>query len=549
MLTVWIAMAHPCFICFSLAVRHVLIFMVQVIECVPMSQVEKELVAIAQHLVRPLAKELVSYCFREMIPFNPSLQLLIDAIQITVACLNGGGFFRHSDTDTSNTDDMCTPDEMSLLNRAKINAIDTQVLTMVVSCAKPEHDINLRVYYPKESETEIASIPSLGPVHAHLQYLLMQVAEHEVSNANCPRGEGYRIVISFRCMGPFQQSRAMVRTYCVDECPCLFVSLVLTFPFPPKIAERLRKHNVSLDRKDWVTKEQYNMRSDGKPIKSAAGAATSVSSFPGISSSLVGNICQNVVAADRRLQLGKDQWPALRSASAKGEIAEILRSGLILSKNRETWETVTSGPYMERLIPLNYVVDVSQKVSKARSGKVSTGVERIRFGPLLDDDPEEEGQLKLVWPGTCMNAMQVAESLSLTFKDQNHSICRTDSRLVADISLQLLYRNDVTGIVKTLNFWRDARIRYENCSSNIHDDESFLGLEPPEIWFASAGGGGITAGSKGCPSFASSRARKDLPDGYIGGGKKDTPLNRALDSVFLRKVSWLFNLDLVISHG
>jgi len=67
----------------------------------------------------------------------------------------------------------------------------------MLSCAKLEHQVNLKIYYRKGSTKEIASLPSLGPVHAHLQYLLMQVAEHEVTNADCELGEGYRMVFSF----------------------------------------------------------------------------------------------------------------------------------------------------------------------------------------------------------------------------------------------------------------------------------------------------------------------------------------------------------------
>jgi hypothetical protein len=69
----------------------------------------------------------------------------------------------------------------------------------------------------------VTSIPSLGPVQVHLQYLLMQVAEHKVTNANCELGEGYRIVFLFHCLRQFQQSRAMVRGSYLFASSCIVV--------------------------------------------------------------------------------------------------------------------------------------------------------------------------------------------------------------------------------------------------------------------------------------------------------------------------------------
>jgi hypothetical protein len=70
----------------------------------------------------------------------------------------------------------------------------------------------------------------------------------------------------------------------------------------------------------------------------------------------------------------------------------------------------------------------------------------------------------------------------------------------------------------------------------IDDDDPWLSMQPPEIWFTSSGGGGVTAGEKGCPSFSSTRLNKDAPDAFIAGRQKDTVENRALDSVSWRNV-------------
>jgi hypothetical protein len=102
-----------------------------------------------------------------------------------------------------------------------------------------------------------------------------------------------------------------------------------------------------------------------------------------------------------------------------------------------------------------------------------------------------------------MDAMQTAESLSLTYKDQNHSVCHTNDKQVSDIFLQKLYRNAITGILQTVDFWVEAKEYYNDCGGVIEDGNPFLDQQPPKIWYMSAGGG-VTASEKGCPSFASS---------------------------------------------
>jgi hypothetical protein len=76
-------------------------------------------------------------------------------------------------------------------------AADVQVLTVVLSTAGPEHAINFRVFYPNHG-TEVALMPSLGPLNAAMQYLLHQLGQHEVTDGNCSLGRGNHIVISFQ---------------------------------------------------------------------------------------------------------------------------------------------------------------------------------------------------------------------------------------------------------------------------------------------------------------------------------------------------------------
>jgi hypothetical protein len=202
---------------------------------------------------------------------------------------------------------------------------------------------------------------------------------------------------------------------------------------------------------------------------------------------------------------------------------------------------------MKRLIDMNHYVQVSQQVKKERKGKVVTNTEKIHFGPLLDDKGDGS-TLRLVWPSMLFDAQQTAEQLSLTYKDQKHSICRLDPRLNSDIFLQLLYRNDVEGIAATISFWQDAKRYFDERGGRIDDDDPWLDKQPPEIWFASSGGGGVTAGEKGCPSFSSTRLTKDAPDAFIAGGRKDTVENRALDSVSRRNVRTTLVLLIIVTH-
>lgn len=268
-----------------------------------------------------------------------------------------------------------------------------------------------------------------------------------------------------------------------------------------------------------------------------SGTTPSIASFPAASSGIVGNISQNVAAASRRIKLESDRWPVLPSASASGPVAEVIHSDVVVGRNVETWEEMTCGEYSAPLFCMNYFIDVIHRVRRVRSHKVSVGKQTARFGPLLEEDKDIADGLKLVWPGTIMDAMQTAEKLSLVYKDQNHAICRTDGKMATDVFLQLLYRNHADGIIRTLQYWDEVYKHFLELNFEVPDNDPILNSQPPEIWIASSGGRGITAGKKGCPSFASSSTRKDLPVVYIGGGKKDTPENRALAAIHLRSVS------------
>ncbi len=124
---------------------------------------------------------------------------------------------------------------MAQLGQHRVLATDVQVLTVVLSTASPKHDINFRVFYP-DHDTKVASMPLLGPLNASLQYLLLQLGQHKVTDGNCSLVGGYRIVISFRHLGPFQVNDAMVSyllsAFIFTQFAMLSYITHFLFPFP-----------------------------------------------------------------------------------------------------------------------------------------------------------------------------------------------------------------------------------------------------------------------------------------------------------------------------
>ena len=261
-----------------------------------MTTTEKQILEIGQYLLQPLNDRLKVHCMENGIPFNPALEFRADTLQIVIGSLNGAAYRVHNDIDCFNCDDLTPEEEMAHIGHGRVMAADVQVLTVVLSSAGPEHDIDFKVFYP-DHDTEVASMPSLGPLMATLQYLCLQLGKHEVTNGNCSLGNGFRIVISFRHLGPFQLDEAMVSLLLFSFCMLpnwqwnlqLTALSLLLLPAPPQTKCRLQKYGVSLEPHNWVTIDQYNKHSNGDPFQSGAVAtSSSISSFPSTSSSLIG---------------------------------------------------------------------------------------------------------------------------------------------------------------------------------------------------------------------------------------------------------------------
>jgi hypothetical protein len=117
---------------------------------VPMSPIEVELVAIVHLLIQPLQQGLVQYCSSNGLKYNPFLCLHIDTLQTVVRLLIGSAYLKYNDNDCSNCDDTCTDDKIAHLGHPKVFGVDVQVLTIVLSNAKLDDGIDLKVYYLRD---------------------------------------------------------------------------------------------------------------------------------------------------------------------------------------------------------------------------------------------------------------------------------------------------------------------------------------------------------------------------------------------------------------
>jgi len=203
-----------------------------------------------------------------------------------------------------------TDEEVGELGCPKVTAGDVQVLTIVLTSAEPKHDIQFKVYYPDASVAQHlqASLASLGTLLGNLQYFLLQHGVHHATNGNCPIGHGYQIVVSFCSLKRFQTDSTMIR-------------------------QRLEKCGVSLEPHNWVTRDKYVKHADGSPLCTSHTSTLGVSSFPGASSSLVGTIGHDIVAAECRLKLDSDCWLVQKHAHNDGTIAKLLCSGYRITLN------------------------------------------------------------------------------------------------------------------------------------------------------------------------------------------------------------------------
>lgn len=487
------------------------------IETVPFSPLEEKLVCMANYMLNPVDECLAEYCIDRSVLHNEMLNGPIDVAASTYGAGNGSAYQLHSDVNCLLTDDMFDGEE---LGRPRLTAAGIQVLTFVFSNLSKEHGVALEIYHPDDSKASnlVTSVPSYGPFMFHFQGFCLNLAKHKPTNANCPRGLGssFRLVITFRSSERFQVDHDMLR-------------------------RRLEHFGISMDRKTWVTAEDYDKHADGSPFrKQGPTSLSSVKPFPDVG---VGTAATHgsLVAMRKRISLPSDRWPVHSSARQDGHVADLLRSSYVFSVDRKTWEVLSSKEFLGRLVQKCMYVLVDQKVKpsdKEEQGKEQQ-TERVQFGPLLSRSESSTagggGEMELVWPSTTFGARQTADRLSLMNKDQNHEVVRPDQRLASDIFLWKLNRNDTPGLIAAIRWWQQRRNEYEKRDGIIDEDDPLLDETPPEFWYGNSGGGSITAGEKGCPSLGSAKADKNAPNGFMAGGQKQTTENQVLDSVYFRE--------------
>lgn len=282
--------------------------------------------------------------------------------------------------------------------------------------------VNFDVYYPDDNtpSNKIASLPCDGPLFSGWQAPQLQNAKHNATNGNAPVGHGYRVVCSIRKLEPFQSNEEMWH-------------------------KRMRDFQIPQECALWgATSADYNKHTDGLPFSGLQSQG--LAAFPGIGSSFVGAARPDVAGASRRIKLKSDRWPVHSLAQHGSDIARILHSDIQVLIDCKTWEILASAPILKRLMSeQQHFIIVKQEVKTVPSASTtkedSVVIEHIQFGPLLEES--SEGLMSLVAPLTVFGARQTAACLHLVHKDQNHSICRNDPRLLSDVLLSLLVHNDV----------------------------------------------------------------------------------------------------------
>jgi hypothetical protein len=87
----------------------------QVIETVPMTCLENQLLEVGWYLLQPLNNQLKVHCHENGNPLNPALEFQTDTLQIVVGPLSGAAYSLHNDIDCFNCDDLTTEEEMAQL--------------------------------------------------------------------------------------------------------------------------------------------------------------------------------------------------------------------------------------------------------------------------------------------------------------------------------------------------------------------------------------------------------------------------------------------------
>jgi len=491
------------------------------IQAVPFSPIEEELCRIGNHFMSPVNEAIRVYCLKNGLEFNENLLFHVDEMKM----LGGPGldtaYKLHSDVDCLLCDDM-TAESEEQLGRHKVTAGDVQVLTLVVSDLQKSHGGRVEWYHPddKDVANRLGMLPTYGTM-AHYQSLELQRAKHKVVFlGDLQSGHGFRLIITFRYTGPFQLT-------------------------PEMLAGRFQTFGVRST--DWITHKDYIYDVKGDPFPGDdlnSHSRSVVVSFPGVggATSRASLAKLGSTVARRRIHLPSDRFRPHKSARRDSDVGKLFRECYYISIDRHTWEILASYEYMTRSIAMRNHLFVDVQLKRKTRTKPAVK-ERVMHGPLLAPSADgNEGVLELVRPGTVYDASDAASGLSLFHKTQRRGFVRTEhAAVVADVYIQFLYRNGVRAFVDYVRFWQAGMELVNNAIKRMSEGTPVtpheirqLEKKAPRFWIGSNGGGSVLAGQKGCPRLDSDLASKEMPDAYAGGGRKNTPQNRALESVFYR---------------
>jgi hypothetical protein len=222
--------------------------------------------AIGKFLLAPVNKALKEYALQHHLLYNELIEARIDSLAVAAGPPKDSGYAGHTDTNGFICDDGYKPGQV------KVTSKHILVLTLVLSSVQKEDGFTLDafdLYTDSECKKPIATIPSYG-VHFHIQEHMAQfLAKHKPSHGTCRDGEGFRFVITYRCILPFQGIGR----------------------------ERLDHYGITTDTSRWVRREDYNLSVDGTPYPVRNGgdlAVNAIRPFPGVGTNLHSSVFDRI---------------------------------------------------------------------------------------------------------------------------------------------------------------------------------------------------------------------------------------------------------------
>jgi hypothetical protein len=179
----------------------------------------------------------------------------------------------------------------------------------------------------------------------------------------------------------------------------------------------------------------------------------------------------------------------------------------LITDGRPTWETLTSAPFFNVIATKASTPTITVQWNPARNEPKET-----TFGHFVHDN-------KVVQPGTVFDAATIYAKLGLLNTTQKHASWAHDGRRVNAVALRYFIKNDMDGLLRYIQSLLPGT--HTKCLARY-------------FWIGGCGGAAVTAGSKGCASFDSTKATKVAPVATLHSAQKLSGLNLSLHEAMLR---------------